>query len=136
MNEHTDKAALAYAALEGVIFSMYDIAQSMNMPAPKRLVCGGGSAKNTLMNILRATLFDCDIVGVEENDTSALGACLLAMTGDGVYSTLDEAIGAHVRYTAPIHPDPQLRETLQKRFAVYRRLYGDLKETFQIFTQI
>lgn len=136
LNEKTDRKALAYAALEGVVFSLYDIAQSMHMPAPKRLVCGGGSAKNPLMNTLRATLYDCDVIGVEENDTSALGACLLAMTGDGVYPTIDEAIDAHVRHTAPTHPDPTLRETLQKRFALYRRLYGDLKESFQIFTQI
>ena len=136
LNEKTDKTALAYATLEGVIFSLYDIAQSMHMPAPKRLVCGGGSAKNELMNTLRATLFDCDMVGVEENDTSALGACLLAMTGDGVYPTLAQAIADNVRYTAPTHPDPALRETLLRRFALYRRLYGDLKESFQIFNQL
>ncbi len=136
LSERTDKTSLAYATLEGVVFSLYDITQSMQMPTPKRLVCGGGSAKNPLMNTLRATLLDCDMVGVEENDTSALGACLLAMTGDGHYPTLADAIAANVRYTAPTRPDPALRETLLKRFALYRRLYGDLKEAFQIFTQI
>lgn len=136
LHDKTDRQALAFSALEGVVFSLYDIASSMEMPKPKRLICGGGSAQNALMNRLRATLFDCEVVSVCENDTSALGACMLAMVGDGVYRDIPAAIRACVRYQPSVQPSPAYREQLQKRFSVYQALYGDLKERFQEFQNI
>ncbi len=132
----TDREQLAYAALEGVVFSLYHIVESMGAPKPKRLICGGGSAANALMNLLRATLFDCETVCVRENDTSALGACMLAMVGSGIYRDLREAIEACVSYLPPVEPMPQYREVLLRRFGIYKALYGDLKERFQAFQKI
>ena len=136
LNGGCDKKCLAYATLEGVVFSLYDIASSMNAPKPERLVCGGGSARNSLMNTLRATLFDCEVVSVCENDTSALGACILAMVGEGVYSDVPKAIEACVKYMPSVRPDEKHREILKKRFDIYKELYGDLRQTFEKFNNI
>lgn len=136
IGKETDQRALAYAALEGVVFSLYDIASRMKAFAPSRLVCSGGSAKNSLMNRLRASLFGCSVVGVLENDTSALGACMLAMVGDGAYGDLSEAIADCVSYTGTVSPELQYRTLLFKRFSIYRELYGRLKPTFQAFQSI
>ena len=134
--DKTDKESLAYATLEGVVFSLYDIALCMESPKPERLICGGGSAKNRLMNTLRATLFECDAVSVFENDTSALGACMLAMVGNGVYPNIPSAIDACVKYMQSVHPIPKHREILKKRFEIYKTLYGDLVQTFKKFNDI
>lgn len=133
LSADTDSASLAYATLEGVVFSLYDIASAMHAPTPRRLVCGGGSSRNELMNLLRATLFECDVVRVQESDTSALGACMLAMVGAGVYSDLSTAIRACVAYDPPVKPDPRYRDILLSRFAVYRELYPALKKPFSDF---
>ena len=122
--------------LEGVVFSLYDIAESMHMPTPKRLICGGGSARDPLMNTLRATLFGCDTVSVCENDTSALGACMIAMVGDGVFTDIPSAINACVKYRQSVYPSPKHREILKKRFEIYKALYGDLVQTFKKFNNI
>ena len=132
----TDKESLAYATLEGVIFSLYDISLCMESPKPERLICGGGSSENHLMNSLRATLFDCDTVNVCENDTSALGACMLAMVGSGAYRDIPSAIRSAVRYREIVHPIPEYREILIKRFAIYKKLYADLADSFKNFNDI
>ena len=100
------------------------------------MICGGGSATNGLMNALRATLFDCETVCVKDHDTSALGACMLAMMGCGIYRDMKEAIDACVSYHPPVRPIPQYREILLKRFSVYRELYGDLRERFRAFAEM
>jgi len=135
LGEGTDKRHMAYATLEGVCFSLLDIAKCLEMPTPNRLICGGGSAVDPLMNALRAELFGCDVLRVTENDTSALGAAMLAMVGDGVYESLSAAIKACVSYHEPIQPTGEYRNFLSHRFNVYRKLYRDLKETFELFNK-
>ena len=136
VNGETAKKEMAYATLEGVVFSLYDIADKMNMPTPKQLVCGGGSAKNNLMAQIKAELFDCEVVRVKENDTSALGAVLIAMVGSGVFTDMGTAIEACVGYENYIKPSGKYREKLLKRFEIYRELYQNLKEIFITFNRI
>ena len=126
----TTNAMLSYATLEGVAFSLYHIAQCMNMPSPTRLICGGGAAQNALLNTLKATLFDCPVVTARESDTSALGACMLAMLGDGCFSSLQETVEHCVTYGAEFQPEPAYRELLCKRFAIYQELYPALQKSF------
>jgi len=136
ISKESDKRALAYSVLEGVVFSLYDIACSMNMPKPKRLIVGGGSAKNELMNKIRASLFLCEVAGVYENESSALGACMLAMVGSGAYRDIGEAIRDNVKYTDIVKPDEKYSEILKARFCVYKELYGNLKSTFKKFNNL
>jgi len=135
IREGTEKRHLAYATLEGVVFSLLDIARCNGMPKPDRLILGGGSAVDPLMNRLRAELFGCPVLCVKENDTSALGAVMLAMLGNGVYTDLQEAISACVSYHEPIDPIGSYTKLLEGRFGIYRKLYGDLKETFELFNK-
>ena len=136
LHRDTDRNALAYAALEGVVFSLYDIACSMEMPRPRQLICGGGSAKNPLMNRLRATLFDCEVTVAAESDASALGACMIAMTGAGVYRSLSEAISHVVSFADRVSPDPRLAALLRQRFSIYRDVYRGVKDIFKKFKQL
>ena len=119
-----------------MVFSLYDIARSMEMPRPKKLVCGGGSTKNPLMNRLRATLFDCEVAVASETDASALGACMIAMTGAGVYKSLPEAISHCVTFADRISPEPRLAEVLRQRFSVYKEVYCGVKDIFKKFNQL
>jgi xylulokinase len=108
----------------------------MEMPKPRTLICGGGSAKNPLMNRLRATLFDCEVAVAAESDASALGACMIAMTGAGVYQSLPEAISDVVTFAARVSPDPRLAEMLRQRFSIYKDVYGGVKDIFKKFNQL
>lgn len=136
LNSTTDNEAMAYSTLEGVVFSLFHIAEGMKMPRPSRLICGGGSAKDPIMNLLRASVFNCEAVCASENDTSALGACMLAMIGDGVYADIDSAASHCVSYLPEAKPDEVLSELLRKRFEIYKDLYSDLKNSFNKFSNI
>ncbi len=131
INANTDKRQLAYSALEGVVFSLYDIAKDMRMPKPKSLICGGGSAVNSLMNELKAELFGCPVARVKENDASALGACMLAMVGSGYKTDIASAILDNVEIEEIVLPSEKYKEKLLKRFEIYKDVYINLKDSFK-----
>lgn len=136
LSEKTDHSAMSYAAFEGVVFSLYHIAQIMSMPTPAKLTCGGGAAHDPLLNTLKATLFQCPVLPVCENETSAMGACILAMNGSGYYSSLEDACSDCVAYDQAILPNEECQELLLERFAVFKELYPALQTSFAHFHNI
>lgn len=131
INAGADNKQLAYSALEGVVFSLYDIATDMKMPKPDALICGGGSAVNSLMNVIKAELFDCPVSRVKENDASALGACMLAMLGSGYKTDLPSAVSDNVEIAETFLPSGEYKTELLKRFDLYKDVYKNLKESFK-----
>lgn len=134
ITDKTSKSDMAYAVLEGVVFSLYDIYKGLNLDGTKRIICGGGSAVDGVMNAIKAELFCADIVCACENDTSALGACAIAMAGDGL--SLKESVEKLVEYYPAIKGSGKYRQKLLKRFAVYKGLYSSLKENFIDYKEI
>jgi len=89
----TTKAHLARAALEGVAFEIYDLAQAMaqdiGKPMPMFRVDGGASANDLLMQ------FQSDLLGTPIErprmvETTALGAAFLAGLGTGMWAGTKE----------------------------------------------
>lgn len=132
----TTTADMAYAVLEGVVFSLYHIGETLGLSDPPCLITGGGSAVNPLMAKLKATLFGCRVLRTKENDSSALGAAMLAMVGSGVYPSPADAAKAVVSYKTAAEPDKSLQSLLQKRFAIYKDLYINLKHSFENFSKL
>jgi len=131
----TDKAALSYAVLEGIVFSLYHIAQAFPSDSFQELILGGGAANNRLLTRLKADLFGCSIRGAAETDTSAMGAAMLAMVGSGRYRNIRQAIDHTVTYRTLAEPDVRFRELLLRRFEIYRGLYSHLKADFAQFSK-
>ncbi len=136
ITEKTTQREMAYAVLEGVVFSLYHIGCGLSLEAGRPMITGGGSAVNPLMAALKAALFDRQVLRVTENDSSAMGAALIAMAGAGEYPSLADAAKALVTYETVAQPDPDLYPIMQKRFAVYANLYGSLKQSFSDFKEI
>lgn len=133
MDRGTDRADLAYAVLEGIVFSLYDIGSRIGIKPGGTLITGGGSARDPVMAKLKAELFGRRILHTAENETSALGAAILSMVGGGVFSSLEEAAESLVRYEILAVPTGEYREQLLARFSVYQSLYPSLKENFARF---
>lgn len=136
VTSETTKKQLAYAVLEGVVFSLYDIAVSMGLPEKGGLTVGGGGASSELLCRLKSELFAKRVVRTEQSAASALGAAMIAMIGEGEYGDYESAAAAVVRYLPPIESDGRYRALLSKRFALFKKLYSDLKEDFEIFNGI
>lgn len=115
---------MAYAALEGVVFSIYHIYESLGAPAASRITVSGGAAENALLNRLKAELFGLPVIKLSESDTSALGAAMAAAKMCGENADF-------CRIRAEIKPTGEWRDLLLGRFAIYKELYPILKNTYK-----
>ena len=136
INKDCSRSLMSYAVLEGVAFSIYHISKHLGKLPKGDVLLGGGAAKDALLCTIKATLFDRPFAALEENDTSALGAAMMAGYGSEYFKTLADATAACVKKSKTFRPVPALREPLLKRFAVYEQLYTALKPQFEALKEI
>lgn len=89
----TTAAHIARAALDGIAFQTYDIAQAMSrdMGAPlTELKVDGGASGNNLLMQFQANLLGIDVVRPKVTETTALGAAYLAGLAVGYWNDVDE----------------------------------------------
>ena len=89
----TTRAHIARAALDGIAFQTYDIAQAMakDMDAPlMELKVDGGASRNNLLMQHQADLLGITVVRPKITETTALGAAYLAGLAVGFWNNIDE----------------------------------------------
>jgi xylulokinase len=122
---------LIRALLEGVTFGMRDaleIMQSMQIPITQIRASGGGARSDFWLQ-LQADIYRKPIVTTNASESPAYGAALLAGVGTGVWKSVEEAARC-IRQTRKINPKQKQAELYERQYAVYHKLYGDLKERF------
>ncbi|MBE7021620.1 MAG: hypothetical protein E7414_00130 [Ruminococcaceae bacterium] len=119
---------MAYSVMEGVVFSLYHIYESMGFPPCSKITVSGGAARNHILNRLKAELFNTNVYTLEENDTSVLGAIKV------VASALGECADDVNKISGVIKPDEKYRDILLKRYTIYKSIYPSLKEQFDTFS--
>jgi xylulokinase len=120
------------ALLEGVTFGMRDaleVMREMNIPTSEVRASGGG-ARSKFWRQLQADIYNAPIVQINASEGPAYGVALLAGVGTGVWKSVEEACGAAIRRTEKISPNKKLSARYEPVYAVYRKLYFDLKERF------
>lgn len=130
------KEDMAYAVMEGVVFSLYHIYESMGKPDAAMMRIAGGAAVNSVLNQLKAEMFGIPAAVMEEKDTSALGAAMAAAVGAGWYADFGEAAADLCKIRERIEPDGTYREWLEKRFSIYKKLYPAVKEQYEALRRI
>lgn len=131
---HTDctKEELAYSVLEGVAFSIYHIYEGMGGSAGRMLV-GGGASEDPFLNKLKASLFGIPVISTREKESSALGGAMWAAVGSGLCADVNDAIRTYVKQNQVFEPEKDWTEMLRQRFAVYKTLYPNLRQSFQLW---
>lgn len=89
----TTRAHIARAALDGIAFQTYDIAQAMakDMEAPlTELKVDGGASRNNLLMQYQSNLLGIKVVRPKITETTALGATYLAGLAVGFWKDIDE----------------------------------------------
>lgn len=127
---------LGYAVLEGVVFSLYHIYETMGLPGASRLRITGGAAVNPALNRLKAEMFGLPADILEETDSSALGAAAIAAAGAGWFKDPFEAAEQMCRIKSSIEPEGRYTEWLRDRFSIYKELYPAVKKQFQELRRI
>ena len=133
-----DRRSVLRSVLEGVIFSMRDVARlitDMGLPITQIRTSGGGALSN-LWRQIHADVFNSEVITVSGSaEGGAYGAALVAGAGVGMWSSVEEALQV-VKAETRNDPISENYEIYNKLFPVYRELYGALKSSFDKIAEI
>lgn len=128
----TTRDMLVRSLLEGVTFGMRDaieIMRQMNIPVTQ-VRAGGGGARSDFWRHLQADIYKAPLVLTNSTEGSAYGVAILAGVGTGVWKSVEEACKAAIKPTVKIAPNKKMATLYDRYYAIYRKLYGDLKDRF------
>lgn len=134
---HT-RAHMVRAILEGVAFSLRDsleIFREMGV-ASEQIRASGGGGRSPLWRQIQADVFGREMVTINATEGSAYGAALLAATGTGCFSSVQEACRSAIRVTDRCTPDPARVRLYEDCYGIYRNLYVQLRESFRAVASI
>jgi xylulokinase len=120
------------AVMEGVAYSLKDtftIFNEMKIPVTS-IRLGGGGARSPLWRQIQADVYDHAVEIVAAEEGAAYGAAILAGTGAGAWSSVDEACDSVVRVASRTAPDPAASKTMQHGYRTYRKIYPALHHLF------
>ena len=132
---HT-KADMTRAVLEGATFALRDILNGIRgcgvSPQSVRM-CGGGS-KSVFWRQLLSDIYGLPVTLPDMNseNSAALGAAILAMTGTGEYPGVPEACDQIIRLREEVYkPDPETAAAYDRVYRVFDSLYPKLRHSFE-----
>jgi xylulokinase len=128
---HT-RGHIVRAVMEGVAYSLKDtftIFEAMKIPVTS-IRLGGGGARSPLWRQIQADVYAHEVEIVAAEEGAAYGAAILAGTGVGAWSSVDEACDKVVRVAARIPADQAGARTMQAGYRTYRRIYPALRQVF------
>lgn len=113
---------IALAAMEGAVFearALIEAFEAAGFPSGKQLIVSGGASKSSIwMGIMSAVFSDRPIYRLSEPDAPALGATMLAATGNGAFGSLTEA--AELIRHMPVETDAEAAEFYADKYRRYR----------------
>ncbi|MDB5325805.1 MAG: xylB [Phycisphaerales bacterium] len=133
LTARTDRPMMIRALLEGVTYGMRDaleIMQGMNIPVREIRITGGG-ARSEFWRQLQADVYKKPLVMTNSTEGPAYGVALLAGVGTGVFSNVEEGCRQAIKSVKKITTNTKSAAVYDKHFAVYDKLYGDLKPRFR-----
>lgn len=122
-------AHMSRAVLEGVAFSLKEIAESMchlSNCAPDSFMISGGAAKSKLWKGIFADVMGKPLYTVNSNEGAAFGAAIIAGVAISHWPSLTVACERLVQKTETITPDQITTQTYQDLFAIWKVAYAPL----------
>lgn len=130
---HT-RAHLIRGVMEGVAYSMadcMDILRQMGIGVEQMMATGGG-AKSHLWRQMLSDLYGCPVTALSSQGP-ALGAAVLAGVGCGIFSNVEEGCNQMVPPSGEAaRPIRENADRYQPYLTLYRKLYRDLKQDFEV----
>jgi xylulokinase len=139
LTARTTKAELSRAVLEGITFGLCDSLDLIRASSPgsppgspaDALRLTGGGAKSRFWRQLMADVFETEVALTTSTEGPAFGAAILGGVAAKVFASVEEGADALVHVTERLAPDPTTSPRLRDAHAVYRALYGDLRDRFR-----
>lgn len=133
LNTTTTKGDMVRAVLEGVAFTFVSSLKMIRELGgdPKSLAIAGGVARSPLWLQIIADATGMPISLPAETEGGPLGSALVAGVGCGLFKDFRDAVDRVVVIERDKYvPDPETSKRYAELFAIYDRLYGQLKPTF------
>ena len=90
----------------------------------------GGLTRVNLVNQIKADVTGRSILVLSDFETTAIGAAILSLVGQGVISSFEEAAEQFVAIRMIVHPDRKNHEKYKEIFKLYKELYLSTKDIF------
>lgn len=90
----------------------------------------GGLARINLISQIKADITGRNVQVLSEFETTATGAAMMALYGQGIYVTLSEAADSFVKVRMVICPDRKNHEKYKELYWLYKETYHTLKPLF------
>ncbi|MEM2896753.1 MAG: xylulokinase [Candidatus Bathyarchaeia archaeon] len=121
------------AIFEGVAFALNQILLLLEEIGirVKEIRSTGGGSKSKLWNQIKANVTGKPVNTLKTEETTLLGAMLLAFYGLGFYKSLKDAANRVVKVAERNLPSKKLHAQYSKRYILFKQVYPRLKELFQ-----
>lgn len=132
------KKEMLRAVMEGVSYSLRDcveVMREMNINVSDMMACGGGGT-SPLWRQMLADLYGCQVKTTQNKEGPALGVALLAAVGAGIYKSVPEACRAVIKPEKIQEPIAENSAEYEKVYAIYRKLYPAMKQSFAELAQM
>ena len=90
----------------------------------------GGLARINLVSQIKADITGRTVKVLSEFETTATGAAMIALYGQGIYTSMEEAADKFVRVRMVICPDKKYHEKYKELYHLYKETYRTLKPLF------
>jgi xylulokinase len=91
----------------------------------------GGGAKSSLWNQIKADITGKEIVTLENTETSALGAAILAGVAAGVFENFQDACNKCVKLKYRYYPDISKSSVYESAYKKYKEIYSSISHLYQ-----
>jgi xylulokinase len=98
----------------------------------KELRLTGGGAKSSLWNQIKADVLQKPLLTLQNEETGALGAAILAGLACNIFNSIEEASKSMVSIKEKMIPNGDNRLIYDKMYEIYIKLYSNLENIFKL----
>lgn len=128
----TNHASMTRAVLESIGYMLRENLEMLKSFGinPKRVHFFGGGAKNPIWNQIIADITGVELVLLEQSECGSLGAAMMGAVSMGWYDTIADA-QLQNKARKIVYPDKSLKETYDKAYERYQKLFKTLIPMFE-----
>ncbi|WP_128330798.1 xylulokinase [Apibacter sp. HY039] len=134
---HT-QAHMLRAIMEGITYCLADcnnLLKEQGVSLVSVRACGGGS-RSPVWRKMMAALYECEVCTLENEEGPAYGAAILAGTGVGIYSSVQDACDQFIKEKDSLLPDLEDSVVYKKFHTVYDSMCDSLRADFTALAKL
>jgi xylulokinase len=121
------------AVIEGITYSLkqtFDLIKNLGVNMKLVKITGGGARSKVWAQII-ADIFNIKIVTIESEEGPAYGAAIIAMVGDKVYKSVEEACLKLIKIKDEYTPNQKNVSEYERKYEVYKKIYPQVKSLYE-----